>query len=118
MLWLVPGHGLEADSSLNCSTACSQIRALIAPNPESESQGWWFGPHISSPLERSISTSRPAHLLAAQPYPGGVSLNWEQTIIEALDPPKLGRWWLTVLGWQLLNDPEGNEFCILSSTTG
>ncbi len=43
-------------------------------------------------------------MLAAQTYPGGVSLNWEQTIIEALDPPKLGRWWLTVLGWKLLND--------------
>jgi predicted enzyme related to lactoylglutathione lyase len=49
-----------------------------------------------------------------------VSLNWEQTIIEALDPPTLGRWWLTVLGWKLLND-DPTEFEIrpaLNQTPG
>jgi hypothetical protein len=33
-----------------------------------------------------------------------VSLSWEQVIVEAIDPPGLGRWWLEVLDWVVVND--------------
>jgi hypothetical protein len=38
-----------------------------------------------------------------------VSLEWEQTIIDALDPVALGRWWCDALGWVVVND-EPEEF--------
>jgi hypothetical protein len=33
-----------------------------------------------------------------------VSLEWEQTIVDALDPAALGRWWQQALGWVVVND--------------
>ncbi len=44
-----------------------------------------------------------------------MSLEWEQVVIDADDPERLGRWWREALGWVVLADPEGNEFCVLSS---
>jgi hypothetical protein len=39
-----------------------------------------------------------------------VSLEWEQTIIDALDPGALGSWWRAALGWIVVNDdPEEFE---------
>jgi hypothetical protein len=39
-----------------------------------------------------------------------VSLEWEQTIVDALDPVALGRWWCDALGWVVVNDdPEEFE---------
>jgi len=38
-----------------------------------------------------------------------VSLEWEQTIVEARDPESLGRWWQEALGWVVVND-EPDEF--------
>ncbi len=33
-----------------------------------------------------------------------VSLEWEQTIVDAQDPVKLGEWWTKALGWVVVND--------------
>jgi len=33
-----------------------------------------------------------------------VSLEWEQTIVDARDPVGLGRWWTEALGWVVVND--------------
>lgn len=46
--------------------------------------------------------------------PGGqlsqsMSLEWEQTIIDARDPVALGRWWQEALGWVVVND-DPDEF--------
>jgi hypothetical protein len=33
-----------------------------------------------------------------------VSLEWEQTIVDARNPRELGRWWATALGWVEVGD--------------
>jgi hypothetical protein len=38
-----------------------------------------------------------------------MSLDWEQTIIDANDPGALGSWWRDALGWVVVND-DPNEF--------
>jgi predicted enzyme related to lactoylglutathione lyase len=38
-----------------------------------------------------------------------MSLDWEQTIIDARDPAALGRWWQKALGWVVVND-DPDEF--------
>ena len=39
-----------------------------------------------------------------------MSLEWEQTVVEANDPASLGRWWSAALGWMVVNDdPEEFE---------
>jgi len=43
-------------------------------------------------------------------YPVVVALEWEQTIIDAAEPARLGRWWQEALGWVTVNeDPEEFE---------
>jgi hypothetical protein len=43
-----------------------------------------------------------------------VSLEWEQTIVDAHDPESLGRWWREALGWIVVNEDPG-EFEIRPS---
>ena len=43
-----------------------------------------------------------------------MTLEWEQTIIDAQDPEALGRWWATALGWVVVNDAS-DEFEIRPS---
>ena len=39
-----------------------------------------------------------------------MSLEWEQTIVDAHDPGGLGRWWREALGWVVVSDdPEEFE---------
>jgi hypothetical protein len=38
-----------------------------------------------------------------------MSLEWEQTIVDALDPVALGQWWREALGWVVVND-DPDEF--------
>ena len=38
-----------------------------------------------------------------------MTLEWEQIIVDSLDPATLGRWWAEALGWVILNDSE-DEF--------
>lgn len=38
-----------------------------------------------------------------------MSLEWEQTIIDARDPVSLGHWWRDALGWVVVND-DPDEF--------
>ena len=39
-----------------------------------------------------------------------VSLEWEQTIVDADDPASLGSWWREALDWEIVNDdPEEFE---------
>ncbi len=39
-----------------------------------------------------------------------MSLEWEQTIVDARDPGALGNWWREALGWIVVNDdPEEFE---------
>ena len=33
-----------------------------------------------------------------------MSLEWEQTIIDADDPATLGSWWRNALGWVIVNE--------------
>jgi hypothetical protein len=33
-----------------------------------------------------------------------MSLEWEQVVVDAADPVKLGRWWADALGWVVVND--------------
>jgi hypothetical protein len=33
-----------------------------------------------------------------------MALEWEQTILDAIDPQALGRWWAEALGWVVAND--------------
>lgn len=33
-----------------------------------------------------------------------MSLEWEQVVVDALDPVALGRWWHEALGWIIVND--------------
>ena len=43
-----------------------------------------------------------------------MSLEWEQTIIDAHDPALLGSWWCDALGWVVVND-DPDEFEIRPS---
>ncbi len=38
-----------------------------------------------------------------------MSLEWEQTIVDARDPSSLGRWWQEALDWVVVND-DPDEF--------
>jgi Glyoxalase-like domain len=39
-----------------------------------------------------------------------MGMEWEQTIVDALDPVALGQWWREALGWVVVNDdPEEFE---------
>jgi hypothetical protein len=38
-----------------------------------------------------------------------MTLEWEQTIIDARDPATLGNWWREALGWVVVND-DPDEF--------
>lgn len=46
---------------------------------------------------------------AAGLWSDGVSLEWEQAVIDARDPVALGRWWSEALGWVVVND-DPDEF--------
>jgi hypothetical protein len=35
---------------------------------------------------------------------GTVSVEWEQVVVDAVDPVALGHWWAQALGWVVLND--------------
>ena len=37
-------------------------------------------------------------------YDRRMSLEWEQTIVDARDPSDLGAWWREALGWMVVND--------------
>jgi hypothetical protein len=43
-----------------------------------------------------------------------MTLEWEQTIIDASDPATLGSWWREALGWVVVND-DPDEFEIRPS---
>jgi hypothetical protein len=38
-----------------------------------------------------------------------MTLEWEQVIVDSVDPEALGRWWCEALGWVVVND-EPEEF--------
>ncbi|MEZ5230148.1 MAG: VOC family protein [Acidimicrobiales bacterium] len=46
-----------------------------------------------------------------------MSLEWEQVIVDAEDPERLGRWWTAALGWVVVND-EPEEFEIRPTPNG
>ncbi|MBA3655312.1 MAG: VOC family protein [Actinobacteria bacterium] len=35
-----------------------------------------------------------------------MGLEWEQTVVDARDPARLGAWWREALGWVVVNDAE------------
>ena len=43
-----------------------------------------------------------------------MSLEWEQTVVDAADPTALGQWWKEALGWVVVND-DADEFEIRPS---
>ena len=55
------------------------------------------------PSRRSGNTKQEAF------YDWLMSLEWEQTIIDASHAPTLGRWWRDALGWVVVND-DPDEF--------
>ena len=44
----------------------------------------------------------------------GMSLEWEQVVVDAADPVALGRWWASALGWVVTTDT-ADEFEIRPS---
>ena len=46
-----------------------------------------------------------------------MGLRWYTTVVDSPDPRALADWWAEALGWRwtVLADPDGNEFCVLSS---
>ncbi|WP_407568184.1 hypothetical protein QK900_12570 [Arsenicicoccus dermatophilus] len=42
-----------------------------------------------------------------------MSLRLSHTTWDALDPHTVAEFWREDLGWVVMADPEGNEFCIL-----
>jgi hypothetical protein len=54
-----------------------------------------FGSRASAPFEQAV---------CAAPYDRRMSLEWEQTIVDARDPVRLGSWWREALGWVVVND--------------
>jgi predicted enzyme related to lactoylglutathione lyase len=38
-----------------------------------------------------------------------MSLEWEQTVVDARDPVALGAWWKHALGWEFVNDEDPSE---------
>ena len=38
-----------------------------------------------------------------------MALQWEQLVVDAHDPARLGRWWAAALGWQVVDDSD-DEF--------
>jgi hypothetical protein len=53
---------------------------------------------VGSVLSGTVSTTLP-----------GMTLEWEQVIVDAADPVALGRWWAQALGWTVVND-DPDEF--------
>ena len=45
--------------------------------------------------------------MSSREYGRAVSLEWEQTIVDARDPAGLGRWWQEALGWVVVNSDPG-----------
>ena len=41
---------------------------------------------------------------AGRPYVFGMSLEWEQVVVDCVDPVMLGRWWAKALDWVVLNE--------------
>ncbi|MEU6773626.1 VOC family protein [Streptomyces sp. NPDC046759] len=33
-----------------------------------------------------------------------MAMEWEQVVVDAADPPALGRWWAEALGWVVVHD--------------
>ncbi|WP_369217578.1 VOC family protein [Streptomyces flavofungini] len=33
-----------------------------------------------------------------------MALEWEQVVVDAVDPVRLGRWWVEALGWVVVDD--------------
>ena len=56
-----------------------------------------------------MSTSGRGSLAAALSYAGSMTLQWEQTIVEAQNPGALGNWWMEALNWVVVND-DPDEF--------
>jgi hypothetical protein len=61
-----------------------------------------------------VSDAVATQFLAVGVWPSGlydrvVSLEWEQTIVDARDPGALGDWWREALGWIVVN-PDPDEF--------
>ena len=40
-------------------------------------------------------------------YHAAMSLEWEQTTVDAAHPASLGNWWREALGWVIVNDDPG-----------
>ncbi len=59
-----------------------------------------------------MRTLVPTH--AHRSYDRPVSLEWEQTSIDARDPGALGDWWREALGWVVVNE-DPDEFEIRST---
>ena len=58
----------------------------------------------------AVLSRRSGRAVDASTYHRRVSLEWEQTIVDARDPGSLGRWWQDALGWVVVNeDPDEFE---------
>ena len=40
-------------------------------------------------------------------YAGDMALEWEQVIVDSVDPAALGRWWAEALGWVVVGEEPG-----------
>src|SRR5207253_3038131 len=71
---------------------------------------------VASNTGRSVAFARERPFFAAGTterragfYDRRMSLEWEQTIVDARDPGGLGSWWREALGWVVVND-DPDEF--------
>lgn len=66
----------------------------------------WSGLNCTPPFRRGTQTLTGSSGYAEQDliYDRLMSLEWEQTIVDARDPSALGLWWREALGWVVVND--------------
>jgi hypothetical protein len=60
---------------------------------------WRLVPAAAPPFPGRSRTSQKRRF-----YDPPVSLEWEQTVVDARDPGALGIWWQEALGWIVVND--------------
>jgi Glyoxalase-like domain len=82
-------------------------------------------PLLTNPTVAHVRGAGLARTRAARPafqgstsasfYDQPVSLEWEQTVIDARDPGALGNWWREALGWVVVVNDDPDEFEIRST---
>jgi hypothetical protein len=98
---LVCSRGGVSCSSGGSATRENESRGCFIVGHSYPRRRWRGGAGVIDPAFRGS--------MSAPFYDQPVSLEWEQTIIDARDPGALGNWWREALGWIVVND-DPDEF--------